>query len=394
MKMKNSAIMVFLAIAYVLFTLHPVMSALTSSTTISSIGSIAVAQIEPLHIEGNQILTENGTVVKLRGVNYTYFIDSPYGSWMLPDSQIAWLTWDTDAIAQNLDAIKSWGCNCIRVIGTIELWVENTGNYRSNLKYFFVQAAARGIYVDFCFYLNNATGSFPYGMFPWEDVGNGYINTPQDLVDVWSSVASELKDYQNVLFEFWNEPIGDVAIWMDFSQQCINAVRSTGAENLIIIQYSDAVGVDFYDYPKVPSNTVSMSWVYEYQLSDPLGNLVYSTHLYRTSFRNSFEGYTRPYLYSDVFWALNATEVISVASEYPVWIGEIGCSLWESELDEEYEWYDNTLTVLDQYNIGYCAWAWAPWRSPGTQWGLVDVTQTNYTPNQAGQLFQQHLSNQ
>ena len=60
---------------------------------------------------GNQILTSNGTVVILRGVDYTYFIDGPCGSWMLPNGQIEFNTWDTAALNSNLDAIKSWGCN-------------------------------------------------------------------------------------------------------------------------------------------------------------------------------------------------------------------------------------------------------------------------------------------
>ena len=116
----------------------------------------------PLHVAGNKILTSDGAVVILRGVDYTYFIDGPCGSWMLPNGQIEYNTWDTAALNSNLDAIKSWGCNCIRVLATTQWWVQNTENFQSNLEYFIAQAALRGIYVDFTFWRNNGGVGRPH----------------------------------------------------------------------------------------------------------------------------------------------------------------------------------------------------------------------------------------
>jgi hypothetical protein len=125
-------------------------------------------------------------------------------------------------------------------------------------------------------------------------------------------------------------------------------------------------------------------------LHDPKNNIVYSTHLYSNSFYDSIDDYNSKYSYSDMLWALNVTGLLALASEHPVWIGEIGCNLWDSNMDNEYAWYNNTLTILNQYSIGYSAWAWAPWKT-GTQWGIV-TGDSNYQPNQAGQILQQKLS--
>jgi hypothetical protein len=347
----------------------------------------------PLHVAGNKILTSDGAVVILRGVDYTYFIDGPCGSWMLPNGQIEFNTWDTAAINSNLDAIKSWGCNSIRVLATTQWWVQNTENFQSNLEYFIAQAALRGIYVDFTFWRNSGvmeTTSLPY---PPYDSGNDVINSVSDFVNVWTSVANTLKGYPNVMFELWNEPNGDAeaeAIWFNVTQQCINAIRGTGSTSIIVVQWGSNTYLDFQNYSNVSTTASSMDWASSNPLNDTINNIVYSTHLYSSGFYDSSNNYVQKYSYSDMLWALNVTGLLSLASQHPVWIGEIGCNLWASNMSDEYAWYSNTLTILNQYGMGYCGWAWAPWSS-GTEWGLVSG-QSNYVPNQAGQILQEQIS--
>jgi hypothetical protein len=346
-----------------------------------------------LHVAGNEILTSDGAVVFLRGVDYTYFIDGPCGSWMLPNGQIEFNTWDTAAVNSNLDAIKSWGCNSIRVLATTQWWVQNTQNFQSNLEYFIAQAALRGIYVDFTFWRNSGVmeaASLPY---PPYDCGSGVINSVSDFVNVWTSVANTLKGYPNVMFELWNEPNGDAAAeasWFSVTQQCINAIRGTGSTSIIVVQWGSNTYLDFQNYNNASSTSGSMDWASSNPLNDSINNIVYSTHLYSDGFYDSSNNYVLKYSYSDMLWALNVTGLLSLASQHPVWIGEIGCNLWASNMNDEYAWYSNTLTILNQYGIGFEGWAWAPW-STGTQWGLV-TGQSNYAPNQVGQIFQQQIS--
>ena len=337
----------------------------SNSVTVNTHGS-GEYSIKPLHVAGNKILTSDGDVVILRGVDYSYFIDGPYGSWMLPDGEIEWNTWDTTAINSNLDAIQSWGCNAVRIPTTIQWWTQNTNNFQSNLQYFISQAASRSIYVDFVLWRDDAgEGQQPPLPYPPYD-NSSIIKSVRDFVNVWSSIATSLKGYPNVMFELWNEPNGDAtaeASWLNATQQCIDSIRESGARNLIIVQWGSNIYVDFQNYRGTPDSYGSLDWVSTNQLNDPAKNIVYSTHLYGNSFFDSMNNYVPKYSYSDMLWALNFTGLLSIASQHPVLIGEIGCNLWAGSTDNEYAWYNNTLTILNQYAIGYCGWAWAPWKT-------------------------------
>ncbi len=215
---------------------------------------------------------------------------------------------------------------------------------------------------------------------------SGVINSVGDFVNLWISVANSLKTYPNVFFELYNEPNGDAASWFGATQQCITAIRATGATNLVVVQFNYCVGIDFVYYNS--GSKWGMDWVNQYPLTDPLNNIVYSTHIYRTSFysdSNSNDGYA--YSTSDMTWALTQLSVIGFNK--PLWIGEIGCNLWASNMNNEYAWFANTLAILNQNGIGYCAWAWAPWVT-GTEWALVDGN-SNYNLNQAGQTLEQQI---
>jgi len=347
--------------------------------------------IEPLHVVGNQIQTASNKIITLHGVDYTYFIDGPNGSWMTQDGNILWNTWSPAAINSNLDALQRIGVNIVRVTTTAQWWIDNTDNFQSHLAYFITQAAERGIYVDFTFWQATSTSGMPDGVLPWAD-GNGLINSPQEFIALWINVTNTLKIYPNVLFEFWNEPNarGDPfaeASWFRTTQQCITALRAIGATNLIVIQWNYGLAMDYTWYQQ--GSLWGLNWVDTYPLFDPTGNLVYGTHLYRNKFYNWPTTDGMPHSLADVTFALTQTGVLSF--DKPLWISEIGCNLWAANQSNEYEWYNNTLTVLNQNNIGYAAWAWAPWRT-GTQWGLVNGGVPNYQPNPAGQIFQNRIA--
>lgn len=348
--------------------------------------------LSPLHVVGNKIVDANSNVVILRGVVYSYFIDSPNGSWTLPDGEIEWNTWDPVAVNSNLEAIQSWGCNTVRVVVTLQWWIDNTNNFRSNLESFISCAASHQLYVDLTFWRVTADEgqvSLPYP--PYDN--NSLVTSVAGFVDVWQGLAATLKSYPNVMFELWNEPVGDITAeesWFNTTQLCINAIRGTGATNLIVSQWDYGIYLDFMNYSLTPTSISSMDWANPSPLKDPLNNIVYSTHLYSDDFFDTTSGYAPKYSYSDMLWAFNITGLFSLASQHPVWIGEIGCNLWATNMTDEYAWYSNTLTILNQYGIGYCGWAWPPWTT-GTEWGLVSG-QPNYAPDQAGQILQNMIS--
>ena len=345
-----------------------------------------------LHVVGNRVVTGEGVDLILHGVDYTYFIDDPYGSWMLPSGDIEYSVWDTTALAANLDAIKSWGFNSIRILATTQWWAQNSGDFQSHLEYFIKEAASRKIYVDFTFWRNNGLEGQPSLPYPPYDDGNGVIKSENAFVNLWASVSVALKSYPNVLFELWNEPNGDKEAqnsWFNVTQKCIDAIRDTGASNIIVLQWDYNTYLDFRNYSELSDSYDSKFSEMSTSLHDSRNNIIYSTHLYSTGFYDSSNGYSLKYSYSDMLWALNVTGLLSFSSKYPVWIGEIGCSLWASNINDEYAWYNNTLSILNQNDIGYCGWAWAPW-STGTQWELV-TRQSNYVPSEAGKILQQRI---
>jgi hypothetical protein len=369
-----------------------------------------------LTIIGNQIFTASGIPVTLKGMDYTYFIltGGEGGSWMMPDGSIQWTTnpMSTTGVANLLNFMQASNATVVRVLMTVQFWLDNSNNYQSNLEYFITQAANRGIYTDLVFWNNNATDSTPSGVLPWDDAGNGYLTNSNDFVNLWGNVSNTLKNYSSVLFELWNEPnsitTSDEAVWFNVSQQCIDRIRSTGATQPLIIQWGVQLSYDFYAGQSEQLGVRGdMSWVFSYPLADPSGNLIYSQHIYAGN-NNGFytsNGYTMVSDYSNILYALTEEQVFAVAAIHPVFIGEIGDNLYDTTTTtdtvyingvathlEQDVYFNNTLALLDQNGIGYAGWAAPPWRSgSGTAFGYVMAGEANYTLDNSGVILVEHM---
>jgi hypothetical protein len=336
------------------------------------------------YVLGNHLYYPNGTVFVPKGMGYTYFVaaeGAPNGTWMLPDGSTLYGVWSETGVNNTLDFLKASNATLCRVFMTCEYWISNTNNYQDHIKYFITQAANRDIYTQLTFWNANATGSMPNNALPWED-NNGIITNEADFIDLWQDVTTTLKDYPTVLFELWNEPNGGsgVVVWFDVTQQCITMIRDTvGASQLIVIQWYYQIHRDLST-----SWTVGMDWVFDYPLNDPLGNLIYSTHIYNTA----SSGFYNRTSYVDINTILTDCDVYNVAAIHPVIIGEIGCSNYD--LVNQLVYYNNTLTLLDEHGIGYCGFAGPPWNS-GMQWGLVQFGIANYTLDEAGVVLIEHM---
>jgi hypothetical protein len=329
-----------------------------------------------LHVSGKNIEYPNGTVAYLRGVDYTWFVNAGGGgSWVLSDGRTDWNVWSQPEADYFLSEMQSWGCNVIHVYGTVEYWVDDTNDFRENLKTFISDAGILGMYVEFTFWDITDSGSDdtePSGVLPWNVGGNSYLTDKSDFVNLWTSVATTLQGYNNVLFELWNEPNGannlpadhsaDEVAWMDAAQDCITAIRGTGADNIVVVQWGYGVGTGGYD----------MSWVTDYPLNDSTGNLVYSTHLYRSNFDGDYE-------MNDVTSDYTTAGLFSL--DYPLFVGEIGCDMNATDLANEETWYNNSLTLLNENGISYCGFTAPP--NDG-QWALVAG---DYVPNAAGTML-------
>ncbi|MEM2507224.1 MAG: cellulase family glycosylhydrolase [Nitrososphaeria archaeon] len=430
-KFKSSTFFYTFMILTILFIGMCVSQAVTyfiNIVTIRSSGKIGV--ISPLHVDGKNIKDSFGNTVILRGVNKAEFADDPDGIWM-GDTR-----WKDANVKAELDAMKSWGVNVVRCHISVELWKYDIGpttnitehpilrsgvtswsqvcsiSTREAIKRFLNFAAEKGMYVVLdaystrCYWTRAEQDQLPFPPYQQSPNASEIIGSVDDFVEWWRSVAEELKGYPNVLFELWNEPNRNnpptaFNEWLNAAQLCINAIRNAGATQPIIFQWQMGIWCNVYEdengEPFARWGDHLRSWLETAvaNLTDPLGNLIFSTHIYRVysglgqyitpSVIQKWNS-TFPYNYTHIKVALEhmgikwAVESLNV----PLFIGEIGAAMdWgPTEHQHEMTAWNNTLTILNDWGIHYTAF-W--WREIGTF--RLHNGPPNFTPNEAGQIL-------
>lgn len=377
--------------------LYIVFSSLTNNVTIRSSGIITT--ISPLHVEGRYVKNAINQTVLLKGVNKVEFADDPDGIWM------GSTMWTDDNVKAELDAMKSWGINVVRCHISIELWKYNIGpasghpaspysaiSTREAIKRFLIFAADRGIYVILdpysvrSYWTGGEQDYLPFPPYQRSPNASEIIGSVDEFVDWWRSVARELKDYPNVMFDLWNEPNPPMeawSVWLDAAQRCINAIREEGFTGIILFEWRTGVYCNIYadeqTFPQgYPAGGFTLhDWLEDAvaNLTDPLGNLAFDVHLYRQGgfalFRGDMQQQLQDYWNSTQAWEYNQ---LKMAMEYMGWkwavetvnvpliVGETGASLgWGDnpiEQQNELTAWDNWLTILDEWGIGYVAFWW------------------------------------
>ncbi|HEY1615997.1 MAG TPA: cellulase family glycosylhydrolase, partial [Streptosporangiaceae bacterium] len=166
-------------------------------------------------------------------------------------------------------------------------------------------------------------------------------------VPFWSSVATAFKGNNAVVFDLFNEPYPDRALssetaawqcWLNGGSSCtsgisypvagmqtlVNAVRSAGASNVIMLG-----GLAY-------SNDLTQ-WL-TYKPADPDNNLVASWHSYNFNTCSNQSCWT--------------SQITPVIAQVPVIAGEIG----ENDCADGY--LNPLMSYLDSESTSYLAWAW------------------------------------
>ncbi|QDG74571.1 glycoside hydrolase family 5 protein [Labrenzia sp. PHM005] len=97
------------------------------------------------------------------------------------------------------------------------------------------------------------------------------------FADFWQKLAPEFSDDTHVIYLLMNEPVGVTATtWFDAAQAAINAIRRTGADNLILVPGTIWTGAShwFEDQPG-GSNAELFK-----DISDPMDNFAFEIHQY------------------------------------------------------------------------------------------------------------------
>lgn len=112
----------------------------------------------------------------------------------------------------------------------------------------------------------------------YQGVRLGNEGTPGSLlVDLWKRLATVFKDDDAVIFGLMNEPNAiDASVWAPIAQASIDAIRATGARNLILVPGTAYTGAHSWASSSygTPNATALAS------INDPANNLAVEVHQY------------------------------------------------------------------------------------------------------------------
>ncbi len=197
-------------------------------------------------IVGSKIVDTNGVEFIGKGVN----VNGPKWPWSRPTVPDVNLITDV------------WKCNIVRVNCWPEFSVANSNNL--NLDDIINAFTAKKVVI--MLEDHNFTGKFPT---------TAELNT---AINWWKNIANKYKNNGYVWFNLMNEPGGSspvTAAWLDTHNTMIEAIRATGARNIIVCDenhYGQANG--FVD------NASSAAITYGQTLTSKYANILFSLHLY------------------------------------------------------------------------------------------------------------------
>jgi hypothetical protein len=303
-----------------------------------------------------------------------------------------------------VSAITSWGSNIVRVPLNEHCWLgvddgaatpQFVGEpYRQAVQTLVDLLIANGAYVILDLHWSAPAGQPAAGQKPMP-------NTSYSAA-FWQSVANTFKGNDAVLFDVFNEPVPNNnasddndeearrswECWRDGGtascdatlslgppetemgasqavgmQTLVDAVRSTGATNVILvggIQWANTLW-----------SNATHNWL-TYKPTDPLGNLAASVHVYPFTRCTSVACYD--------------SDIAPVAAQAPVIAGEFGFGGCDGAAAE---WLNTLMSWFDAHQVGYLAFVWnAP---DGCTNGNL-IADWNGTPSQYGQIYRDHLA--
>ena len=308
----------------------------------------SAAQALAVSVSGNRLVDEAGETVVLRGANTS-------GSEYACVSEHAIFDGDEEASAASIAAMRRWGFNVARVQLNESCWLGVQGvkpaysglAYQHAIEQYVNALNAAGMYVIVSLHFSSKGGRAK---------ATGQVPMPDERYApfFWSSVAEAFKGNRAVIFDLFNEPYPNrnsdsEAAWQcvlegsagghckGFSyaaagmQQLLDAVRATGAQNVVLAGGPQYAGV-------------LDGWL-RFAPVDPLGQLAASIHIY---WHNAAHPEWSP-CYASSCWQ---SQLLPLARRVPVVIGEFG------ELDCGDTMFPPLLALADENGISYLAWAW------------------------------------
>ncbi|BCL80127.1 Glyco_hydro_1 and CBM_2 domain-containing protein [Ktedonobacteria bacterium brp13] len=297
----------------------------------------AASPIAGLHIVGNKIENSGGQVFRPLGVDRG-------GTEYECDSAGTTAVFDGPNDLASVQALQSWDVNTVRLPLNEDCWLGINGFPAGTYSAAQYQQTIVS-YVN----LLNANNIAVILDLHWAAPGTQQPKSQTPMPDLdhtgafWTSVANTFKSNSSVIFDLFNEPYtqswscwlngstaanqapcGDVGFAVAGMQTMVNAVRATGATNVLM-----AGGLAY-------SNDLSQ-WL-QNEPNDPLHSLAASFHLYNFNACSSAS-----------CWS---STIAPVAAKVPVVTGEMG------ENDCSSGFINTAMSWLDQNGVGYLGWGW------------------------------------
>jgi endoglucanase len=353
-------------------------------------------------VSGNHLVDASGTTVQLRGVSVSGLEFVAVQGWSAANPWGA----QTGGATPNWDVMRAWKINSVRIPLNEASWLgysctDGAGmsrnpdpghNYREAVESAVRQATAAGLYVILDLHWTAPGGFCPMAQNPMPDA--------EHSISFWRSVAEAYEGHPNVMFELFNEPffqwlsdgadpwaaLRDGGTFTQFAtagspnytqrvmwrsagmQQLVDAVRSTGSRNIVLVG--------------APSWSQDLSRWLAYKPSDPLNQLGAVWHAYPDS---NIAGSVRaqvPKLGTDAYtWAEHV-----LSAGVPVLITETGDH--NAPGTKGAPFVSNLLPWADRVGASYLAWAWDVWSNHDN----VLLKDPTGTPSDGyGEYFRQHL---
>lgn len=200
----------------------------------------------PLQAHGNQIVTLDGTPVRLRGL-------------MPPDP--ARLDTRGKFNREFYARIQETGANVIRISVHPDYWLGDADYLWRHIDPIVGWAGQMNM----------------YAIIDWHYIGNIQTGQGAEMPDIeeepseltmefWRQISAYFRTTPHVIFEIWNEPAGGINAdtWQKYAVRIIRTIRDQGARQLVVVG-----GVDY---------SRDLSWVLEDPVPD--NNVAYTTHIY------------------------------------------------------------------------------------------------------------------
>jgi hypothetical protein len=311
-------------------------------------GSASTGNLPALHVDGPLIKDPSGKTIVLRGYA---LID--IGALYLQANSVT-------GISKRIDAVAAAGLTGHVVRMPVYPRTDFNGGdpYYSGLPYPVGTAAPAGQKVTVMTgpdYISKvlkpaidyATSKNMYAIIDLHQIDDTTASGTKDsggaATSFWTDIAPQFKDYTNVIYELFNEPINSGMSWATFKPQVqtwIDTVRAAAPNNLII--------VPSMSWDQHPGDAAS---------APPNGtNLIYTAHIYPNNWNAGFQ-----------------KQVATAVAVAPVFITEWGYSSPQTSAN----WGTPFQTIVDGDGASWTAWvtdnSWGPAMfSNGTLTALTD----------------------